>query len=176
MNRIKHIILLTVFVGSFTNAQESIHKNPFWLNFSAGGSTEYLNASISFNKSLEDFSYQVALNGSNKNLIGTSGVTTGNIGFGYAHNKRWLISSFYFGPSVSYGEARSKSYQNVYFWGFGFALNSQAYFMPLHKIFPDVGIGIEFFYNLNAIQTEDVNYRDTYSIRVGVCLTNIHTN
>ena len=155
-------------------AQNDIRKNPFWLNFGVGGSDEYLNLNISFNKSLEDFAYQIALNGGNKNIIGTNGVTTGNIGFGLSHNKIWLISSIYTGPSVSYGHAVNSQYQKVYFWGFGFAVNAQAYFMPFYELFPDVGFGVELYYNHNALQTENVNYKNSYSIRAGICLTNIH--
>jgi hypothetical protein len=35
-------------------------------------------------------------------------------------------------------------------------------------------MGVELFYNFNAIQTKDVDYKNVYSIRIGFCLTNIH--
>ena len=174
MNKIVHLLLILFFVASFIEAQESLYKNPFWLNFSVGGSTRYLNISSSYNKSLENLSYQISVNGTTKGILSRKGMTTGNIGFGFADCKEWLISSVYIGPSISYGETNSITNQSVSFWGAGFALNAQAYFMPLHKLFPGVGLGLEVFYNLNALQTKDVDYRQVYSIRIGVCLTNIH--
>ncbi len=164
------MILLTCSIY----AQESIHKNPFWLNVSVGGSSKYLNVSASYNKSLENLSYQISINGFTEGILSNNGMTTGNIGIGFANCKQWLISSVYLGPSLSYGEALTKSDEAAYFWGAGLALNAQAYFMPLHKLIPDVGLGVELFYNLNAIQTKDVNFRNVYTVRIGFCLTNIH--
>ncbi len=46
--------------------------------------------------------------------------------------------------------------------------------MPLHNLLPGVGLGIDLFYNFNAAQTKDVDFRNIYSIRVEVSLTNIH--
>ena len=155
-------------------AQESIHKNPFWLNVSVGGSSKYLNVSASYNKALENLSYQISLNGTTEGILSNYGMTTGNVGIGFAHCEAWLISSVYLGPSVSYGEALTKADEPAYFWGAGLALNAQAYFMPLHKLIPGVGLGVELFYNLNAIQTKDVNFRNVYTVRIGFCLTNIH--
>ena len=174
MVKISHLALILILAGNIIYAQEAIHRNPFWLNISAGGSPQYLNFSSSYNKALDNFSYQISINGSTKGLLDRKGMATGSAGIGLADCKEWLISSIYLGPSVSYGEANTKLMQNVSFWGAGFTLNAQAYFMPLHKLFPGVGIGVELFYNLNAIQTQNVNYRQVYSIRIGVCLTNIH--
>jgi hypothetical protein len=123
---------------------------------------------------LEKLSYQISINGTTEGILSRKGMTTGNVGIGLANYKQWLISSIYFGPSLSYGEANTKSNQNVYFWGVGFSINAQAYFMPLYKLFPGVGLGFELFYNFNAIQTKDVDYRHVYSIRIGVSLTNLH--
>ena len=174
MIKFSHLILILLLVGNFINAQEVIHQNPFWLNFSVGGSSQYLNISSSYNKVVDNISYQISFNGSTKGILDRKGMTTGNVGLGLANCKEWLITSIYLGPSVSYGETNTALTQNVSFWGVGFALNAQAYFMPLHKLFPGVGLGVELFYNLNAIQTKNVNYRQVYSIRIGVCLTNIH--
>ena len=98
-------------------------------------------------------------------------MSTGNIGIGLS--KR-LISSILFGPSFSYGEANDISKSSTYFWGFGFILKAQAYFIPLHTLLPGVGLGIDVFYNLTGIKTKEVEFRNIYSIRVGVSLTNIH--
>jgi hypothetical protein len=173
---IKNVFIFLFFILSTCSAysQESIHKNPFWLNLSVGGSSKYINASASYNKALENFSYQISINAITKGILSRYGMTTGNLGLGFAHYKDWLISSVYLGPSVSYGEALTKSDVPAYFWGVGLALNAEAYFMPLHKWIPGVGLGVEVFYNLNAIQTKDVNFRNVYSIRIGFCLTNIH--
>jgi len=78
------------------------------------------------------------------------------------------------GPSVSHGEGKYNTNLSGFFWGFGTSLNAQAYFMPLYKIFPDLGMGIELYYNYNITQTKDVNFRNVYSIRLGFCITNIH--
>jgi hypothetical protein len=172
----KSVLMFLVFV-IFTcsiNAQELINKNPFWLNGSIGGSSKYLNVSASYNKAFENISYQVSINGTKMSILSNYGMTTGNVGIGFAHYKDWLISSFYLGPSLSYGEALTKSKEPTYFWGAGLAFNAQAYFMPLHKLFPGVGLGVELFYNLNAIQVKDVDYRNVYSVRLGFCITNIH--
>lgn len=168
------IFLVFILVTCSINAQESIHKNPFWLNVSAGGSSKYLNLSASYNKALENLSYQISLNGTKKGILSNYAMTTGNLGIGLAHCEDWIISSIYLGPSLSYGQALNKSDEAVYFWGGGLAVNAQAYFMPLHKLFPGVGLGIEMFYNLNISQTEDVDYKNVFTVRVGVCLTNIH--
>ncbi len=168
------LILFFVFFSSNIDAQESVHKNPFWLNFSAGGSPEFLNVATSFNKALGKYSYQISISGSTEDVISRYGMTTGNIGLGLTYYKEWLIGAVYLGPSASYGEAVSKSNKPGYFWGAGLALNVQAYFMPLYRLFPGVGLGIELFYNFNVYQTKDVNYRNIYSIRIGFCLTNIH--
>ena len=156
------------------NAQELIHKNPFWLNVSVGGSSKYLNVSASYNKALENLSYQISINGTTEGILSNYGMTTGNVGIGFAHCEDWLISSVYLGPSLSYGEALTKSDEPAYFWGAGLALNAQAYFMPLHKLIPGVGLGVELLYNLNAFQTKDVAFRNFYTVRIGFCLTNIH--
>lgn len=156
------------------NAQGSIYKNPFWLNVSVGGSSKYLNVSASYNKVLENLSYQISINGTTEGILSNYGMTTGNVGIGLAHYEDWLISSVYFGPSLSYGEALTKSDEPAYFWGAGLALNAQAYFMPLHKLIPGVGLGVELLYNLNAFQTKDVAFRNVYTVRIGFCLTNIH--
>ena len=156
------------------NAQESIHKSPFWLNVSAGGSSKYLNVSASYNKALENLSYQISINGTTEGILSNYGMTTGNVGIGFAHCEDWLISSVYLGPSLSYGEALTKSDEPAYFWGAGLALNAQAYFMPLHKLIPGVGLGVELLYNSNAFQTKNVDFRNVYTVRIGFCLTNIH--
>jgi hypothetical protein len=174
MIKYSFLMLILILIGNATKAQEVMHKNPFWLNFSAGGSPQYLNFSSSYNKELDNISYQISINGSFEGILDRKGMTTGNAGLGLVKCKEWLISSIYLGPSVSYGETYNKLFRNVSFWGVGFALNAQAYFMPLHKLFPGVGLGIELFYNLNAIQTINVNYRQVYSIRIGVTLTNLH--
>ena len=168
------VSLVIILVTSPNYAQESIHKNPFWLNVSVGGSSKYINPSASYNKVLENFSYQISLNGITEGILSNYGMTTGNVGIGFAHCEDWLISSVYLGPSLSYGKALTKLYEPAYFWGAGLALNAQAYFMPLHKLIPGVGLGIELFYNLNATQTKDVDYRNVFTVRIGICLTNIH--
>jgi len=165
---------MIILTQTFATAQDSLQHNPFWLNVSVGGSPKYFNFSSSYNKVLEKLSYQISINASTESFLSNYEMTTGNIGIGFAHYKEWLISSIYLGPSLSYGEALTNSDQAVYFWGAGLALNAQAYFMPLHKLIPGVGLGIELFYNLNAIQTKEVNYRNVYSVRIGFCLTNIH--
>lgn len=173
---IKNIFLVLTFITiTFPlNAQESIHKNPFWLSVSVGGSSKYLNVSASYNKSLKIFSYQISINGITESIFSKYGMTTGNLGIGFAHCEDWLISSVHLGPSVSYGEALTKADEPAYFWGAGLAVNAQSYFMPFHKMIPGVGLGVELFYNLNVYQTKDVNFRSLYSIRIGFCLTNIH--
>jgi hypothetical protein len=173
---IKKVFLLSafIFITCSTNAQQSIHKNPFWLNVSLGGSAKYLNINASYNKALDNLSYQISLNGIKKNSLSNLGMINGNVGIGFAHFKDWLISSAYLGPSVSYGHEKTKSDKAAYFWGAGFALNAQAYFMPLHKLFPGLGLGVELFYNIHLMQTKDVDYRHVYTIRVGFCLSNIH--
>ncbi len=157
-----------------THAQDSIHINPFWLNVSFGGSSKHLNVSASYNKALENFSYQISLNGITEGILTNNGMATGNVGIGFAHYEDWLISSVYLGPSLSYGKALTKSDEPAYFWGSGLAFNAEAYFMPLHMFIPGVGLGVELFYNLNAAQIKDVNFRNVYTVRVGICLTNIH--
>ena len=171
----KLFTFLAIILFTFPSyAQESNHKNPFWLNVSVGGSSKYLNVSASYNKALENLSYQISINGTTEGILSSYGITTGNVGIGFAHCEDWLISSVYLGPSFSYGEALTKSDEPAYFWGTGVALNAQAYFMPLHKLIPGVGLGVELFYNLNAFQTKDVDYRNIYTVRIGFCLTNIH--
>lgn len=168
------IYLIFILVTCSIYAQESINKNPFWLNVSVGGSSKYLNASASYNKALENLSYQISISGITDGILSKYGMTTGNVGIGFEHCEDWLISSVYLGPSLSYGEALTNSDEPAYFWGAGLALNAQAYFMPLHKLIPGVGLGVELFYNLNAFQTKDVDYRNVYTVRIGFCLTNIH--
>ena len=168
------VLILSFFTSSIIIGQVETRANPFWLNWSFGGSTEFINSSLSFNKSLENYSYQISLNGSSRELLSRLGIATGNLGFGYSTEKAWMINSVFFGPSVSYGEGKYNSNQIGYFWGFGLSLNAQAYFMPLYKIFPDLGMGIELYYNHNILQTKDVNFRNVYSIRLGFCITNIH--
>ena len=174
MIRSVFIFLALFLVTCSIYAQESIHKNPFWLNVSVGGSSKYLNANASYNKALENISYQISINGITEGILRNYGMTTENIGIGFSQLRDWLISSVYFGPSLSYGEALTKSDEPAYFWGAGLVLNAQAYFMPLHKLLPGVGLGVELFYNLNVFQTKDVNYKNVYTIRIGICLTNIH--
>lgn len=173
---IKHVFTLLAFVlACHSNyAQESIHKNPFWLNAAFGGSSKCLNAGASYNKALENISYQISINTIAEDILSKSGMTTGNIGIGFADCKDWLISSVYLGPSLSYGSDFIKSYEHPYFWGAGFAINLQTYFMPLHDLFPGVGLGVELFYNFNAFQTKDVSFRNVYAVRIGFCLTNLH--
>jgi hypothetical protein len=176
MSKVNKIIMAIVFLSSFISAQDTVRKNPFWLNFSVGGSPEFLNINSSFNKVLDNFSYQISLNaGSNDVGIHSNyGMTTGNVGLGLVHYKESIFSAIYFGPSISYGEGKEYSKNEVNFWGVGFGLNVQVYFMPLYKIFPDIGLGVELFYNLNVFQTKDVDYWNVYSIRIGACITNIH--
>lgn len=173
---IKHVFIFSAFVWVCHSnyAQESIHKNPFWLNVALGGSSNYLNAGASYNKSLENISYQISINGAAKDFFSKSGMITGNVGIGFTDCKDWLISSVYLGPSLSYGSGFIKSNGHAYFWGAGLTINLQTYFMPLHDLFPGVGLGMELFYNLNAFQTKDVSFRNVYAIRIGFCLTNIH--
>jgi len=57
------VSLALMLVTSLTNAQETVHKNLFWLNVSVGGSSKYLNTTVSYNKALENLSYQIAING-----------------------------------------------------------------------------------------------------------------
>jgi len=173
---IKHVfIFLTLFwVNNLNYAQESIHKNPFWLNVAVGGSSKHLNAGASYNKTLENISYQISINAIAEDILSKSGMTTANVGIGFANCKDWLISSVHLGPSLSYGSDFIKPNEHTYFWGAGLAINLQSYFMPLHNLFPGVGLGVELFYNFNAFQTKDVNYKNVYAVRIGVCLTNIH--
>jgi len=168
------IFLIIILTQTFIYGQDSLHHNPFWLNWSIGGSPKYLNASLSYNKALENLSYQISINGTTEGILSNYGMTTGNVGIGFAHCENWLISSVYLGPSLSYGEALTKSDEPAYFWGAGLALNAQAYFMPLHKLIPGVGLGVELFYNLNAFQTKDVDFTNVYTVRIGFFLTNIH--
>jgi len=175
MIKAAQISVIIVLLSSFSQAQDSTKRYPFWLNFSAGGSKQFLNFSSSFNKSLEDYSYQISINTSRPDLFSKYFMTTGNFGIGLADfNKKWLLSSIFIGPSVSYGEGNSNSNNTVPFWGMGVSINAHAYFMPLYKLIPGVGLGVELFYNFNAIQTEDVNFRNVYSIRVGFTLTDLH--
>jgi len=168
------IFLALVLANNSNYAQESIHRNPFWLNVAFGGSSKYLNAGASYNKALENISYQISINTIAEDILSKSGMTTGNIGIGFANCKDWLISSVYLGPSVSYGNDFINSNEHAYFWGAGFAINLQSYFMPLHNLFPGVGLGVELFYNFNAYQTKDVSFKNVYAICIGFCLTNIH--
>jgi hypothetical protein len=168
------ILFVLLIISSVLNAQDSLNKRPFWLNLSAGGSPDYLNISLSYNKSLEKLSYQIAVNGSTDGILGRNNMTTGNIGFGFSDRKNWMISSVFCGPSLSYGDGHTNSNDYVYFWGAGLTANAQAYFMPLYKIFPDLAIGFELFYNFNVIQTKDISIRHVYSIRIGGCVTNLH--
>jgi hypothetical protein len=169
------IFFLLIFTSTLAIAQDSlVHKNPFWLNFGIGGSPKYLNVNISYNKALDNLSYQISCNGVIEGILSSYSMTTGNIGIGLANYKQWYISSVYLGPSVSYGESIDKSGNPVYFWGIGSSINAQIYFMPLYKLLPGVGLGIEVFYNLNAIQTKSVDFRNVYSIRIGALLSNIH--
>lgn len=170
MNKIIKIITLSLLLNSVILSQVETRENPFWLNLSIGYFPEFLNGSISFNKSFNKYSYQIALNSSKRDLLSNYGITTGNLGFGYAKEKAWIISSVYLGPSISYGEGKPKTY----FWGVGISANAQVYFMPLYKLIPDLGMGIELYYNYNITQTKDVNFRNVYSIRIGFCITNIH--
>ncbi len=124
MIKIAHIFFILTFVSNFIVAQDSIHKNPFWLNLSLGGSSKYLNAGVSYNKALENFSYQIAINETTEGILSRYGMSTGNIGIGLSKNKEWLISSIFFGPSLSYGEANDISKSSAYFGGFGFTLNA----------------------------------------------------
>ena len=111
------IILAIILITCPSYAQESIHKNPFWLNVNVGGSSKYLNVNASYNKALENLSYQISLNGTTEGILSNyDAMTTGNVGIGFAHCKDWLISSVYFGPSVSYGEALTKADEPAYFW------------------------------------------------------------
>lgn len=99
-----HLALILTLASNFTNAQEAIHQNPFWLNFGVGGSPQHLNTSLSYNKALDNISYQVSINGSTKGIFSNEGMLTGNVGLGLTNYKEWLISSIYLGPSVSYGD------------------------------------------------------------------------
>lgn len=173
MNLIK-IVMLSFLISSVVFSQVETRENPFWLNWSIGGSTEFINGSVSFNKSLEHFSYQISTNVSQRDIFSRYGIVTFNVGYGYSNEKAWMISSVFLGPSVSHGEGKYNTNLSGFFWGFGASLNAQAYFMPLYKIFPDLGMGIELYYNYNITQTKDVNFRNVYSIRLGFCITNIH--
>ncbi len=173
MNLIK-IVILSVLITSVVFSQTETRKNPFWFNWSVGGSTEFINGSLSFNKSLERFSYQIATNGTFRDLLSSYGIATFNVGFGSSNEKPWMISSVFLGPSVSRGDGKYRTNLSGFFWGFGASFNAQAYFMPLYKIFPDLGMGVELYYNHNIFQTKNVNYRNVYSIRLGFCITNIH--
>ncbi|MFO7446792.1 MAG: hypothetical protein R6W90_10525 [Ignavibacteriaceae bacterium] len=169
------ILLLSLLVFSVENiySQEDSLKYPFWLNASIGGYPEYIGAGVSFNKALKDFSYQVSLNTGAKLdefLSKYRYVTTGVAGLGITHVKPSIIASVYGGPSVSYGEAG----RNNYFWGAGLGLNAQIYFMPLYKLFPGLGIGLEFYYNYNFMQTRANDYRHVYLLRLGGMITNLH--
>lgn len=170
------LFILFLFIIVPLNAQDIIQPNPFWINGSAGMVSPYLNLGISYNKKIGQYSYQFAINGSTKHILSGIRMGTINAGFGFADSKEWLISSVHLGPSLSYGKARDKSDIHRYFWGAGVTLNVQAYFMPLHKVFPGLGLGVEFFYNFNALQTETVDYKNVYSIKFGICLTNNHDN
>ncbi len=170
MIKINYSIFIFILLSTFSFAQKEENSNPFWLNWSLGGSPKYINGSLSFNKSLGEDSYQVSINSSSKDILSGRSMATGSIAYGKANVNNHFVSAFYAGPTVSYGEAKGPQY----FWGFGFGLNAQAYFMPLYKLFPGVGLGIEAYYNFNIAQTIDADYRHIYSIRVGFCLTDLH--
>ena len=172
--KILQVILTVILIQTIVFGQDTLHHNPFWLNWSLGGSPQYLNGSFSYNKALENLSYQIAINGTTKDLLSQRGMNTGNVGIGISNQKVWLISAIYFGPSVSYGKAKEKFRDLTNFWGVGVSLNAQVYFMPLHKLFPGLGIGAEWYYNTNIIQTKNVDYKNVYTFRLGVCITNLH--
>ena len=174
MRRFLKILYLVLCIGSNALAEEPVTINPYWLNIGLGGSPNHFNLNSSYNKSLDNLSYQISINYSKEYFLRIDAMTTGNLGLGISDHRSWYISSIYLGPSLSYGEARNNLDRYVDFWGAGIALNAQMYFMPLNNLFPGIGLGLEFFYNFNVMQTEDVNYRHVYSFRLSVCLTNLH--
>jgi len=174
MRRVQQATLIFLFIAPLTFAQDSLHTHPMWLNLSLGGSHEVFGFGLSYNKSLEELSYQISLNANAEDILSRNDMITTHVALGFTDKKDWLLTSVYLGPSLSYGESRNSSEKLVSFWGAGLAFNAQAYFMPLHKLFPGVGLGAEFFYNYNTMLTESVNYRHLYSFRVGFTLTNLH--
>lgn len=170
----KYFVLLFFLLGLTIHAQDSLRTNPMWLNLSLGGNSELFGFGLSYNKSLEELSYQISVNGNSKSFMGTDDMVTGYIALGLTEKKDWLLSSLYMGPSLSYGESRNSSDELVPFWGAGLAFNAQAYIMPLPDWLPGIGFGMEILYNLNVMQNESVDYWHLYSIRVGFCLADLH--
>ncbi len=168
------MLFILIFVAKPGYGQEPLKRNPFWLNFSAGGLGEYFGIATSFNKSLQEDSYQVTLNFNSKSILSKRGLLTGNAGLGRSIYTNWYIASFHAGPSLSYGEGVSQTGNRIYFMAGGLSLNSQLYLMPLYRLFPGVGFGFEFYYNFNLFQPKTIESRHVYSFRIGVCITSMH--
>lgn len=90
-----------------------------------------------------------------------------NYGIGYSFNiKKIMISSISLGPSLSFGETRQENnYYSKFFWGTGISINAQLYLSPLFFIIPEVGLGIEPYFNYDLFESKRTNMPYIYGIR-----------
>lgn len=167
------IIILSLFF-SFLNAQEKKTHNPFFLNLSIGGSKEYLNAGLAFNKTLENYSYQIGYNVFIESILSSRSINKLNISIGKTVYENWYQSSIYIGPAYVMGEKYDSDRGGYYFNSVGISINTQLYSMALYKLFPGLAIGIEIDYYKSLYTTKEADFDNVFSFRLGFCITDLH--
>lgn len=181
MSTLRPIILAFLFALGLTSgaqAQTPTASFPEWVTLSAGAANgvEAVDFHLSYNTVRWDLPLHAGLDLMPSGLFGNRTYlrrAVATVAVGHRMSGEWLQMAQFVGPSVMYARERWTliPITGPVLHGYddlvrpGLAAEAQFYLKPFGRLAPEMGIGLELFGNLNAVQSY-------YGVRFGLMINN----